>query len=136
MVIGEAGVGKTAIAEGIAQQIVGDDVPESLAGKRFVGLNLRGMVAGTRYRGEFEERMGRLVRRMAERRIDLHMTDDAVDHLAEAGYDPEFGARTLQRVVQQVENELSRMILNGSLAEGDAERGPTDLRGRVRGLPG
>ncbi|MDD4546409.1 MAG: ATP-dependent Clp protease ATP-binding subunit [Oscillospiraceae bacterium] len=55
--IGEPGVGKTAIAEGLAQKIASDEVPELLHGKRVVTLDLTGMVAGTKYRGDFEERI-------------------------------------------------------------------------------
>lgn len=57
VLIGEPGVGKTAIAEGLAQRIVSDVVPDILAGKRLVSLDMASMVAGSKYRGEFEERL-------------------------------------------------------------------------------
>src|SRR3954454_6235292 len=66
VLIGDPGVGKTAIAEGIAQRIVNDEVPETLAGKRLVAIDLAAMVAGTKYRGEFEERLKSVIEEITE----------------------------------------------------------------------
>jgi len=61
VLIGEPGVGKTAIAEGLAQRVIKGDIPEPLRDRRVITLDLAGLVAGTKYRGEFEERMKRVM---------------------------------------------------------------------------
>lgn len=64
--IGEPGVGKTAVVEGLAQMIASGDVPETIADKRVVTLDLSGMVAGSKYRGEFEERIKKVISEVVE----------------------------------------------------------------------
>lgn len=64
--IGEPGVGKTAVVEGLAQMITDGDVPETIAGKRLLTLDLSGMVAGSKYRGEFEERIKKVIAEVIE----------------------------------------------------------------------
>ncbi len=69
VLIGEPGVGKTAIVEGLAQRIISEDVPDTLLDKRIIILDLAGMIAGTKYRGEFEERLKKV---MSELEKDKH----------------------------------------------------------------
>ena len=66
VLIGDPGVGKTAIVEGLAQRIVNDEVPETLVGRRVLALDLSGLVAGTQYRGQFEERLKQVVDEASE----------------------------------------------------------------------
>ena len=74
--IGEPGVGKTAIAEGLAQKIVNGEVPDQMKGKRVVVLDLSGMVAGSKYRGEFEERIKNVVREVSANKNILLFIDE------------------------------------------------------------
>ncbi|TDD88909.1 ATP-dependent Clp protease ATP-binding subunit [Actinomadura darangshiensis] len=85
VLIGDPGVGKTAIAEGLAQRIVDDDVPETLRGKRIVQLDLSGVVAGTRYRGDFEERLKKLVDEIREHADELVVFIDEIHTIVGAG---------------------------------------------------
>ncbi|MEO6761015.1 MAG: ATP-dependent Clp protease ATP-binding subunit [Candidatus Saccharimonadales bacterium] len=77
VLIGEPGVGKTAIVEGLAQRIINEDVPDSLLDKRIVMLDLAGMIAGTKYRGEFEERLKKVMTELE----DDHKTILFIDEL-------------------------------------------------------
>ncbi|HEY0739635.1 MAG TPA: ATP-dependent Clp protease ATP-binding subunit [Herpetosiphonaceae bacterium] len=73
--IGEPGVGKTAIAEGLAQRIIAGDVPDSIKGKRVVTLDMGALVAGTKYRGQFEERLKRVIDEIKEARCILFIDE-------------------------------------------------------------
>ncbi len=91
VLIGEAGVGKTAIVEGIAERIFTDDVPQTLAGKRVVQLELSGVVAGTRYRGDFEERMRNIINEIRDHGDGLIIFIDELHTLVGAGGSTEGG---------------------------------------------
>ena len=83
--IGEPGVGKTAIAEGLAQRIISGDVPDMLKDKRIVALDLAGLVAGTKYRGEFEERMKRVMDEVRKASGEVILFIDELHTLVGAG---------------------------------------------------
>ncbi|NKZ07823.1 ATP-dependent Clp protease ATP-binding subunit [Actinomadura latina] len=85
VLIGDPGVGKTAIAEGLAQRIIDDEVPETLRGKRIVQLDLGGVVAGTRYRGDFEERLKKVVDEIREHGDELVVFIDEIHTIVGAG---------------------------------------------------
>ncbi len=83
--IGEPGVGKTAIVEGLAQRVVSDDVPEILKGKRVLALDVGGLVAGTRFRGDFEERMQQMIRELQQEEKNIVLFIDELHSIVGAG---------------------------------------------------
>jgi ATP-dependent Clp protease ATP-binding subunit ClpC len=85
VLIGEAGVGKTAIVEGLAQKIAANDVPEPLMDKRVVSLDLGAMVAGSRFRGEFEERLKAALEEIEDAQGDIILFIDELHTLVGAG---------------------------------------------------
>ena len=85
MLIGEPGVGKTAIVEGLAQRIVSGDVPESLKDRRLVALDLSAMVAGSKYRGEFEDRLKAVLKEIADAKGQIIVFIDELHTIVGAG---------------------------------------------------
>lgn len=85
VLIGEAGVGKTAIVEGLAQKIASNDVPEILSGKRVVALDLGAMIAGSRFRGEFEERLKAVMEEVQRAKGDIILMIDELHTVVGAG---------------------------------------------------
>lgn len=85
VLIGEPGVGKTAIVEGLAQRIVNGEVPEVLRDKRLIELNINSMVAGSKYRGEFEERIKKLMDEVCAQQDELLLFIDEVHTIVGAG---------------------------------------------------
>src|SRR5713101_5515988 len=85
VLIGEPGVGKTAIAEGLAQRIVAGDVPEGLKNRRLIGLDIGAMVAGSKYRGEFEDRIKAVLKEITESNGEIICFIDELHTLVGAG---------------------------------------------------
>ena len=85
VIIGEAGVGKTAIAEGIAQKIISDDVPDSLRNKRVLALDMGSLVAGSKFRGEFEERLKAVMDEIRQAHGEIILFIDEIHTVVGAG---------------------------------------------------
>jgi ATP-dependent Clp protease ATP-binding subunit ClpC len=85
VLIGEPGVGKTAIAEGLAQRILSEDVPETLKDKRVLALDVGGLVAGTRFRGDFEERMKQMIGELQHEEKNIILFIDELHQIVGAG---------------------------------------------------
>ncbi|MBW0833232.1 AAA family ATPase, partial [Escherichia coli] len=150
VLIGEPGVGKTAIAEGLAQAIVNNEVPETLKDKRVMSLDMGTVVAGTKYRGEFEERLKAVLKEVKESdgRIilfidEIHMlvgagkTDGAMDAgnmlkpMLARGELHCIGATTLNEYREYIEKDsaLERRFQKVAVSEPDVEDTISILRG-------
>jgi ATP-dependent Clp protease ATP-binding subunit ClpC len=85
VIVGEAGVGKTAIAEGLAQKIAADDVPDSLKGRKVVALDMGALVAGSKFRGEFEERLKAVMDEVRQAQGEVILFIDEIHTVVGAG---------------------------------------------------
>ncbi len=100
ILIGEPGVGKTAIVEGLAQRILKEEVPEVLQGKRVVELNINSLVAGAKFRGEFEERIKKVIDEVITHKENLILFIDEIHIIIKAGGTGEEGGLDVSQVIK------------------------------------
>jgi len=100
VLIGEPGVGKTAIIEGLAQRILHEEVPEVLQGKRLIELNINSLVAGSKYRGEFEERIKKVIDEVLAQKGELILFIDELHTIMKAGGTGEEGGLDVSQVIK------------------------------------
>lgn len=95
VLVGEPGIGKTAVAEGLAQKIAQKEVPFSLINKRILSLDLSAMVAGTRYRGDFEERMTRMIKEIKKDKNIILFIDELHTLIGAGGHEGQMDASNM-----------------------------------------
>ena len=100
VLIGEPGVGKTAIVEGLAQRIMHEEVPEVLQGKRVIELNINSLVAGSKYRGEFEERIKKVIDEVLAQKDNLILFVDELHTIMKAGGTGEEGGLDVSQIIK------------------------------------